>query len=181
MGAAMRSTPAVRHGGRVRQPRTATPPRPANPTDPPPWGSDSRGGWAHWQVRRGARAMAHAKGTTSMPLAAHQTKPPKARTIAPAPIAAVLPASLSVRRRASYASPASAAKDRTQHGQRMASPRAPRSQNGASTAGHSTLVAPLDGGAPAWNRSGWPSAMARAYWKWMYASSSVAARGPPLS
>ena len=114
------------------------------------------GASAHSLARRDARAMAHANGTTSIPLAAHQTKPPKASVIAPAPIAAVRPASRRVSAAASHARPPSAANESAQAGQRMASPRAPSAQNGASTAGQSMLVAPLVTGAPAWKRSGWP-------------------------
>jgi hypothetical protein len=54
---------------------------------------------AHWLALRVARAMAHANGTTSMPLAAHQSKPPNTRTSAPAPRAAARPARRSVRQR----------------------------------------------------------------------------------
>ncbi|MGD0526463.1 MAG: hypothetical protein ABSE49_15030 [Polyangiaceae bacterium] len=136
---------------------------------------------AHSDARRDARAMAHANGTTSIPLAAHHAKPPKASTIAPAPTAAVRPASFAVSRDASHARPPSARNDIAHAAHTMASPRAPSAQKGARRAGHSMLVAPLVKGSPAWKRSGCPSAMARAYWKWMYASSSVAPGCPSFA
>jgi hypothetical protein len=102
-----------------------------------------------------------------MPLAAHHTSPPKATIMRPAPTAAVLPASFLVSAAHSHASAPRAAKERIHAGHKMAFPRAPSAQKGARTSGQSKLVAPLEADSPAWKRSGCPSAMARAYWKWI--------------
>ena len=116
-------------------------------------------------ARRDARAMSHANGTTSIPLAAHHAKPPNATVIAAAPNPAARPASRSVSWAVSYASAPSAANESAQAAHTIASSLAPSAQNGARTAGQSKLVAPEVIGSPAWNRIGWPSAIARAYWK----------------
>ena len=118
---------------------------------------------AHSLARRAPRAIAHANGTTSIPLAAHQTSPPNDRVIAAAPTAAACPASRPVRSAASLARAPSATNEMIHATQTMSSPRTPSPQKGASTAGHKKLVAPLVIGSLAWKRIGCPSAIARAY------------------
>ena len=93
--------------------------------------------------------MAHAKGRTSIPLAAHHANPPNAKTIAAAPTAATRPASFSESLAASQANAPQATYDRIHAGHMIAAPRAPRPQNGARSTGQSMLVAPLEIGSPA--------------------------------
>ena len=99
------------------------------------------GSSAHSLPRRSADASTHAKGTTSIPLAAHQVKPPNASVIAPAATAAPRPARGSARRYVSYARAPSATYEIAHAAQRMASPRAPAAYGNARMAGQRKLVA----------------------------------------
>ena len=83
------------------------------------------GSSCHSLARRTACASTQANGTTSIPLAAHQARPPNASVMAPAPKAAPRPASGFVSAYVSYASAPSATYETIHAAHMIDSPRSP--------------------------------------------------------